>query len=70
MQLPNGPELVWTMVGVWLAGGVYVPVNPRNPASEVDAVLADDRARRRWSPSDGIERRGRSAAATRTTSRS
>ena len=40
VQLPNGPELVWTMVGVWLAGGVYVPVNPRNPASEVDAVLA------------------------------
>ena len=39
VQLPNGPELVSTMVGVWLAGGVYVPVNPRNPASEVDAVL-------------------------------
>src|SRR4051794_1753069 len=40
VQLPNGPELVWTMVGVWLAGGVYVPVNPRNPATEVDAVLS------------------------------
>ena len=40
VQLPNGPELVWTMVGVWLAGGVYVPVNPRNPAAEVEAVLA------------------------------
>jgi acyl-coenzyme A synthetase/AMP-(fatty) acid ligase len=39
VQLPNGPELVWTIVGVWLAGGVYVPVNPRNPASEVDGVL-------------------------------
>ena len=39
VQLPNGPELVSTMVGVWLAGGVYVPVNPRNPASEVDAVM-------------------------------
>jgi acyl-coenzyme A synthetase/AMP-(fatty) acid ligase len=40
VQLPNGPELVWTMVGVWLAGGVYVPVNPRNPPAEVEAVLA------------------------------
>src|SRR6185436_14435300 len=39
VQLPNGPDLVSTMVGVWLAGGVYVPVNPRLPDSEVDAVL-------------------------------
>ena len=39
MQLPNGPELVATMAGVWLAGGVHVPVNPRLPAPEVAAVL-------------------------------
>ena len=39
VQLPNGPELVSTMVGVWLAGGVYVPVNPRQPDSEVASVL-------------------------------
>jgi acyl-CoA synthetase (AMP-forming)/AMP-acid ligase II len=39
VQLPNGPELVATMFGVWLAGGVYVPVNPRDP--DVDSVLAD-----------------------------
>lgn len=38
VQLPNGPDVVTTMVGVWLAGGVYVPVNPREP--DVDAVLA------------------------------
>src|SRR3954453_4233155 len=31
VQLPNGPEVVWTMVGVWLAGGVYGPLNPRDP---------------------------------------
>ena len=37
VQLPNGPELVETMVGVWLAGGVHVPVNPRDP--DVAAVL-------------------------------
>jgi long-chain acyl-CoA synthetase len=31
VQLPNGPEVVSAMAGVWLAGGVYVPVNPRDP---------------------------------------
>jgi len=40
VQLPNGPDLVATMVGVWLAGGVYVPVNPRLPEREVAEVLA------------------------------
>jgi acyl-CoA synthetase (AMP-forming)/AMP-acid ligase II len=43
VQLPNGPELVSTMVGVWLAGGVYVPVSPRLPESELAAVLAATR---------------------------
>ena len=43
VQLPNGPELVWTMAAVWLAGGVYVPVNPRVPPAEVAAVLASTR---------------------------
>ncbi len=43
VQLPNGPELVATMAGVWLAGGVYVPVNPRLPAAELDAILAATR---------------------------
>ena len=39
VQLPNGPDLVVTMAAVWIAGGVYVPVNPRHPQAEVDAVL-------------------------------
>ena len=39
--LPNGPELVCTMVAIWEAGGVYVPVNPRLPSSEVEQVVAD-----------------------------
>ncbi|MCU1391724.1 MAG: fadD 7 [Ilumatobacteraceae bacterium] len=43
VRLPNGPGLVTTMVGVWLAGGVYVPVNPRFPDSEVETVLASTR---------------------------
>lgn len=41
VMLPNGPELVCTMVAIWQAGGVYVPVNPRLPQAEVDHVLAD-----------------------------
>ena len=40
VQLPNGPELVETLVGVWLAGAVFVPVNPRYPQQEVDEILA------------------------------
>jgi acyl-CoA synthetase (AMP-forming)/AMP-acid ligase II len=40
VQLPNGPDLVTTMVGVWLAGGVYVPVNTRLPERELADVLA------------------------------
>ena len=40
-MLPNGPDLVCTMVAIWQAGGVYVPVNPRLPQAEIDHVLAD-----------------------------
>lgn len=43
VRLPNGPELVSTMVGVWLAGGVYVPVSPRLPERELDDVLGATR---------------------------
>ena len=43
VQLPNGTDLVTTMVGVWLAGGVHVPVNPRLPESEVAAILETTR---------------------------
>jgi acyl-CoA synthetase (AMP-forming)/AMP-acid ligase II len=39
VQLPNGPELVTAMFGVWLAGGVYLPLNPRLPATEADTIL-------------------------------
>jgi long-chain acyl-CoA synthetase len=39
VQLPNGPNVVAAMAGVWLAGGVYVPVNPRHPEAEVAHVM-------------------------------
>ena len=39
VELPNGPEVVSTMAGVWLAGGVCVPVNPRHPEAEVRGIV-------------------------------
>ncbi len=39
VQLPNGPEMVTMMFGVWLAGGVFVPVNWRAPEPEVERAL-------------------------------
>lgn len=38
VRLPNGVDLVATMFGVWKAGGVYVPVNPRLTESEVARI--------------------------------
>jgi acyl-coenzyme A synthetase/AMP-(fatty) acid ligase len=52
VELPNGPELVSTMVGVWLAGGVYVPINPRLPVAERERLL------RAIHPSAAITERG------------
>jgi long-chain acyl-CoA synthetase len=40
VQLPNGPEFVVAMFGVWLAGAVFVPANARQPESELEHVLA------------------------------
>ncbi len=39
VQLPNGPGAITAMFGVWLAGGVFVPVNPRSPELERRNVL-------------------------------
>jgi len=36
VMLPNGPEVIAAMFGCWLAGGVYVPINPRLTAGEVE----------------------------------
>jgi long-chain acyl-CoA synthetase len=40
VQLPNGPEFVSAMFGIWLAGAVFVPANPRQPQAEFDHVIA------------------------------
>ncbi len=39
VQLPNGPDVVIAMVGIWLAGAVFVPVNSRLPEAEIEGVL-------------------------------
>jgi long-chain acyl-CoA synthetase len=39
VSLPNGVDLVATLFGVWRAGGVYVPVNPRLTPGEVDDII-------------------------------
>lgn len=41
VQLPNGPELLCTMVAVWSVGAVLVPLNERLPDAEVQTILAE-----------------------------
>jgi long-chain acyl-CoA synthetase len=37
--LPNGPEAICAMVGIWLAGAVFVPINERAPDDEQRHML-------------------------------
>ncbi|HLN18215.1 MAG TPA: class I adenylate-forming enzyme family protein [Acidimicrobiales bacterium] len=39
VQLPNGPDFVIAMMGVWLARAVFVPVNDRLPPTGRDQLL-------------------------------
>jgi long-chain acyl-CoA synthetase len=39
VMLPNGPDVVAALFGVWLAGAAYVPLNPRLSQPEADHVL-------------------------------
>ena len=39
VSLPNGADVVAALFGVWQAGAVYVPLNPRLTSTEVDHVL-------------------------------
>ena len=39
VQLPNDPSAVVAMFGTWLAGAVFVPINPRAAEAEVDAAM-------------------------------
>ena len=57
VQLDSGPAAMVAMFGVWLAGAVFVPVNVRQPKSEVDHVLQTI-APAALIRADGIERQG------------
>jgi acyl-CoA synthetase (AMP-forming)/AMP-acid ligase II len=46
VSLPNGGELIATLFAVWLAGGVYVPINPRLTPTEVARIDAEVVGRR------------------------
>ena len=39
VQLPNGPELMCTMVAIWTRGAVHVPMNERLPKPEIESIL-------------------------------
>ncbi|MGP3972310.1 non-ribosomal peptide synthetase [Streptomyces sp. 6N223] len=41
----RSPELVATVLGVWLAGAAYLPVDPEHPAQRVTYLLTDSGAR-------------------------
>lgn len=51
VTLPDSPQFVTTMFGIWRAGGVLVPVNPRYPEPEIERVVRATRPR--YSVSEG-----------------
>jgi long-chain acyl-CoA synthetase len=52
VQLPNDPDFIVAMFGIWAAGGVLVPANARQPPAELDHVV------RATSPAVVIDRSG------------
>ncbi|NEE28858.1 amino acid adenylation domain-containing protein, partial [Streptomyces sp. SID7982] len=39
LAMPRSADLVTTMLGIWKAGGAYLPIDPENPGSRVDHML-------------------------------
>lgn len=55
---PNDPRAVVAMFAVWVAGGVFVPLNPRSPAPERQANLDATGARLLLTPSGIVDAGG------------
>ena len=56
VMLPNGADLIATLFGVWRAGAVYIPLNPRLTDGEVAHILSSTGTAAVVSPG-GIEAR-------------
>ncbi len=44
LYLDRSPELIASLLGVWRAGGAYLPIDPTNPRQRVEFTLADSQA--------------------------
>ena len=42
--LDRGPEMITAIVGAWLAGAAYLPLDPAYPAARLGYMLAASRA--------------------------
>ncbi|WP_037945612.1 AMP-binding protein, partial [Streptomyces sp. NRRL WC-3774] len=42
--LPRGVDMVVAVLGVWLAGGTYLPLDPEYPADRLEFMVADSGA--------------------------
>ena len=63
VQMRDGPQLITTMFGVWLAGAVFVPVNPRVPGPRGrEGPRVDGRRSPRHRERHGSRDRGRRTA--------
>ena len=63
--LDRGPEMVVAMVGTWLAGAAYLPLDPAWPAARLAFALADSRAAMVAGTGEALESVPRPAAADR-----
>lgn len=41
VMLDRSPEMVAALLGVWMAGGAYVPMDPEFPAERIDGMVRD-----------------------------